>query len=480
MNARNYNQVKPVGKFGYSLETFRLSALASLNAHTLEKSERGDPGLANQRFFGAFNAFANDQFGQALLYIASNYCHASQPNCQACPINKICDFYSLQSTHCVTEEQQRSKLSFVDLFCGAGGLSSGFVDAGLRPVCAIDNDPAAVLTYSFNHRAFPKICVEARDISSIATANSSIIFKQQPDIIAGGPPCQGFSNANRQRLSDDPRNHLYKAFLLVLKTSGANYAVLENVPAMAKAAPSIAREFEELGFTAEFFLLNTLEFSIPQNRKRVFVIAKRKSSLFEDTRFFETLKRSIEAQKGKNRSSIRDVLRGLPAIKAKDVSNSTHIESPEFGFSCWVWGHTETKENTMIFNHRSKYLNQRDTEIYARLKHGEDTSAQSIKKLNPYKDRNHVFKDKFFKLHPDKPSKTITAHMYYDTHMYIHPYQVRGLTPREAARIQGFDDSFVFFGYPNEWYRQIGNAVSPAVAKVIGSALQDAVRNAHE
>lgn len=479
MDAVNYIQLKPLGKFGYSLETFRLSALASLNAHTPEIFRRGDPGLANSRFFGVFNEFANNQFGPALSHIGSSYCHVQQPSCQACPLSKICDFYGHQSTQHVKNGKEGSALGFADLFCGAGGLSSGFVDAGLRPVCAMDNDPAAILTYSFNHGAFPDICVEANDISDIANANSSIISQKRPDIIAGGPPCQGFSNANRQRLSDDPRNYLYKSFLLVLKNSGADYAVMENVPGMAKAAPSIAREFEELGFTAEFFLLDALEFGIPQNRKRLFVIAKRTSDLFEDKKFFETFKDCIEAQKKQTNSRICSVIGDLPIIRAKNVSNSTHIESLDFGFSCWILNDDEKNNNSVIFNHRSKYLNQRDAEIYALLKPGEDTSAQSIEKLNPYKDRNHIFKDKFFRLHPDRPSKTITAHMYYDTHMYIHPYQARGLTPREAARIQGFDDSFVFFGYPNEWYRQIGNAVSPVVAKAVGCALQNAVRNAH-
>jgi len=103
---------------------------------------------------------------------------------------------------------------------------------------------------------------------------------------------------------------------------------------------------------------------------------------------------------------------------------------------------------------------------------GEDTGAEAIRDINPYKNRDHIFKDKFYRLRPNYPSKTITAHMYYDTHMYIHPNQARGLSPREAARIQGFADDFIFFGYPNEWYRQIGNAVSPIVAKAIGSALK--------
>ena len=125
-------------------------------------------------------------------------------------------------------------------------------------------------------------------------------------------------------------------------------------------------------------------------------------------------------------------------------------------------------------------MNDRDINIYKSLKPGENSTSESIKKLNPYQNRNHIFKDKFFKLQPDKPSKTITAHMYYDTHMYIHPNQARGLTPREAARIQGFKDTFIFFGYPNEWYRQIGKSVSRNVASAVGHALQYAARETND
>ncbi len=129
------------------------------------------------------------------------------------------------------------------------------------------------------------------------------------------------------------------------------------------------------------------------------------------------------------------------------------------------------KKRSYLFNHRTKYNNPRDVEIYARLSPGERSDAESIRHLMPYGRRSEIFLDKFFKLEPEQPSKTITAHMYYDCHMYIHPFQARGLTPREAARIQGFPDDYFFLGLPNQWYRQIGNAVSPLVARHVGCAL---------
>ena len=125
-----------------------------------------------------------------------------------------------------------------------------------------------------------------------------------------------------------------------------------------------------------------------------------------------------------------------------------------------------------LLNHRSKYNNDRDIQIYQLLRPGEKSDAESIQEINPYKSRADIFRDKCDKLLADEPCKAITAHMYYDCNMYIHPYQARGLTPREAARVQGFPDDYLFLGSPNEWYRQIGNAVSPLMARVLASGLK--------
>ena len=475
-----YKKLKPSGKFGYSLETFRLSALASMEAQSAEIITDENIGRTNERIFGDFNNFANANFKAVISKIAVDYCYEQSPNCECCPVRLICGASQYALTAQISSKQKTSSLSFADMFCGAGGLSSGLVDVGMRPVFAIDSDPAAVLTYSLNHSCHAGLHVETNDADEMEKQRFSAITRQRPDVIVGGPPCQGFSNANRQRLSEDPRNHLYKTFLSALKASEAKYAILENVPGMLKAAPSIAGEFEEIGYTVEFFLLDAKDFNVPQSRKRLFVIAKRSTDFFNDKKFFDAFKYSLADLKSETRKGIFEVISDLPPVKAKTIANATEVESIEFGFSCWIANMNASNDMSIVFNHRSKYLNDRDTQLYTLLKPGEDTSAQSIEDLNPYRDRDHIFKDKFFRLHPDKPSKTITAHMYYDTHMYIHPYQARGLTPREAARIQGFRDTFVFLGYPNEWYRQIGNAVSPTVASAVGKSLQFAESKIHE
>ncbi|NLN40394.1 MAG: DNA cytosine methyltransferase, partial [Clostridiales bacterium] len=195
---------------------------------------------------------------------------------------------------------------------------------------------------------------------------------------------------------------------------------------------------------------------------------------------------TIHGEKGKVNFCLWDAIFDLPEIEAKTAQNRTYYE-------CKRWGYTYGQFIDMctpyaklinngyvgkmpVLNHKSKYNNTRDIEIYSRLLPGEKSDAESIKDINPYKNRAGIFKDKFYKLLPNEPCKTITAHMYYDCHMYIHPYSARGLSPREAARVQGFPDDYLFLGTPNEWYRQIGNAVSPLLARVLGKGLKNILK----
>ena len=129
------------------------------------------------------------------------------------------------------------------------------------------------------------------------------------------------------------------------------------------------------------------------------------------------------------------------------------------------------KEISYLLNHKSRYNNENDLQIFRLLPEGENSLHPSIQELNNYRNRDRIFKDKYYKLKRDEVSKTITSHMKYDCHMYIHPEQARGLSPREAARLQTFPDEYVFRGSLNDWYQQIGNAVPVKLAEIIAKEL---------
>ena len=129
-----------------------------------------------------------------------------------------------------------------------------------------------------------------------------------------------------------------------------------------------------------------------------------------------------------------------------------------------------------LYNHKSRYNNPRDIEIFGKLPQGGDSLHPSISDIMPYSRRNDIFKDKYFKLEENKVCKTITSHMKFDCNSYIHPWEARGLSPREAARIQTFPDDYVFCGSQNLWYAQIGNAVPVKLAEIIGKSIMHYIK----
>ena len=130
------------------------------------------------------------------------------------------------------------------------------------------------------------------------------------------------------------------------------------------------------------------------------------------------------------------------------------------------------KKIDLVLNHKARYVNDINYEIYSTLEQGEDGTNNKIQHIMPYKNRNHIFKDKYYKLDENKPCKTITAHLKMDCHSHIHPTQTRSLTPREAARVQSFPDDYFFLGPYLKTYMQIGNAVPPLMAKSIAKELK--------
>ena len=375
---------------------------------------------------------------------------------------------------------------FIDLFCGAGGLSVGLEHEGFVSDIALDKDKSSLLTYHINR---PYLKDEQIINDDIRVVTKEFDFKKTP-LVVGGPPCQGFSNANKQRQVNDDRNQLYKFYVHTVELAKPDIFLLENVEGILEHLEEIQKDFAKIKYTLYPYRLNTKDFGFPQNRKRVFIIGISDKHLrisFELQNIFNS---TIQAEKGKVNFTLWDSISDLPNLKAKTERNSTHSECKDWGFTFGDFRTNNSDYSNFInltknleaplLNHKSKFNNERDIEIYGLLKQGEGSDSENIADINPYLNREDIFKDKFFKLLPNEPSKTITAHMYYDCHMYIHPFAARGLTPREAARIQGFSDDYFFLGSPNEWYRQIGNAVSPILGRILGKALNKVLNRIYE
>ena len=377
------------------------------------------------------------------------------------------------------EENLQYDYDFIDLFCGAGGLSVGLEHEGFRPIAAVDNNKAAITTYKFNRPWLGNENVHEEDIRELLNPD---IFPHVP-LIVGGPPCQGFSIVNKHKKDHDERNELYRFYVHSVDIARPQVFLMENVEGILKLYDIIKNDFEHIGYiTCNPIVLNTKDFGFPQSRKRAFIIGFQEENADIAAELYDSFNETINGCKLGRQYSLWDAIGDLPSLDAKTAKNSTCYESAAWGYTCAGLMRSDTEYVRFIndrlplliplLNHRSKYNNERDIQIYRLLNQGEKSDAESIQDINPYKSRSDIFRDKFHKLVADDPCKAMTAHMYYDCNMYIHPYQARGLTPREAARIQGFPDDYFFFGSPNEWYRQIGNAVSPLMARVLGRGLK--------
>lgn len=338
----------------------------------------------------------------------------------------------------------------IDLFAGCGGLSLGMEQAGFTTIFANEINENLFSTYLHNRDLDSKSYFQG-DINEL---NKNIdkykIQFENIDLVCGGPPCQGFSMANRQRLLYDPRNVLYKAYLKFLSAVQPKFFVMENVKGLSNKIDEISSDFNEfLGkdYTLSYSLLNAKDFGLPQNRERFFIIGNR---LDINTKIlFDNIKKN----KSKTTFFLKDAIEDLPKLKPNRIKNNTKLESEEIGFFERQYNYPKSKYSTFInngkkvktlYNHKNRYNNDRDIEIFTLLPQGGNSLHKSIEHIMPYKNRNHIFKDKYFKLNENDVCKTITSHMKHDCNMYIHPNQSRGLSPREAARVQTFPDYYVF------------------------------------
>lgn len=383
----------------------------------------------------------------------------------------------------------RNRYTLVDFFCGAGGLSLGFLQQGFNVKLANDIEDVCIETYKYNHPELSSDKLIQGDIKEIVDHIENYI-EQDIDVVVGGPPCQGFSEANRQRVIDDPRNKLYKYFVNAIKKIEPKFVVMENVKGMLKVADQVVEDYGKLrvkgncSYLVAYRILNSRNFSVAQSRERLIYIAIRSDIAKEKNITPEIIFDEIESScKNNEVFNLKDALADIKNLEAQRVKNMNEVDSETSGKKIDVnrFEHNSNlylklincnRNIPYIFNHKARYCSDLNYEIYSKLNPGDDATDEKIKDIMPYSHRNHCFKDKYYKLIPNVPCRTITAHLRMDCHSHIHPYQTRSITPREAARIQSFPDDYMFLGAYLKTYMQIGNAVPPMMARGIANIIK--------
>ena len=266
-------------------------------------------------------------------------------------------------------KKERKKNNFIDLFCGAGGLSLGFVQEGYNVNFACDFEKACIETYLFNHPNTNSEYIKLVDIKEIEHNILNFLSNKEVSVVIGGPPCQGFSIANQQRVIDDPRNELYKSYVNVVRQVKPKFFVMENVKGMLKVANQVVEDFENIGYKVVYKILNAKDFGIPQNRERLIFIGNRIN--IENNKIFEKIEKSrvyktitlreaisdlkiLEASRLKNKTNIISEKTGGIVIKNKKFNNNDYLSSINLN---------ELK-SIVTFNHQARYNNDRDIEIF--------------------------------------------------------------------------------------------------------------------
>ena len=393
-----------------------------------------------------------------------------------------------------TRARGRRKLCFIDLFCGCGGFSLGLHRAGFRCLAALDSDPAAIETFRKNLPEVPHIL--EKDLTKYpASELARLLGDVRPDLIAGGPPCQGFSTARQRdganhgtkRLIADDRRQLYKQFLAYVAYFRPRVFVMENVLGLKSAAGGeyftrVQHEARQLGYRITSQIADAFDLGVPQRRRRQFIIGVRGDL----PGFFPSS--LAPPEKTVVGVTVGAAIGDLPVVRvgngleerAYDLDRrKTHLKRWGKAAKHYLKKVLEISRAGALTSHCARPHSERDLRDFDRLGEGE-TSATAIRRgirfEFPYNKDN--FKDRYTRQSRWKPCSTIVAHLSKDGLMFIHPTQRRSLTPREAARIQSFPDWFVFPVPQTPQFRLIGNAVPPLVGEAVGVEVKGYLRAA--
>jgi DNA (cytosine-5)-methyltransferase 1 len=335
----------------------------------------------------------------------------------------------------------------IDIFSGAGGLSLGALNAGLNISCAIESDKYSALTFKKNH---PNVTVIQKDIRLVKSTETKI---NNPFIIFGGPPCQGFSTSNQQtRNLENKNNSLFKEFVRFVKELMPEWFLFENVEGIisfnnGKTVQEIKHSFEELGYLVNYEVLVASDYGVPQNRNRFFMVGNRKDIDF------------TFPEKNIEKISVIDAIKDLPELENGQMEHILPYKSNASEYGKTLRKNSEFSLQNFVSRNKDYVIAR-----YKYIKPGENWKAIPEHLMQNYKFKNNCHSGIYKRLDPNKPSVVISN---YRKNMLIHPTQNRGLSVREAARIQSFPDDFIFEGTLMHIQQQIGNAVPPLLAEAI-------------
>lgn len=382
-------------------------------------------------------------------------------------------------------------MKVIDLFAGAGGFSNGFKRAGFDVLVANEIDKVIANTYIKNHPDVLMINKSIEDFIQNIDGTININLEKMDnkqraseiknnlnniDVIIGGPPCQGFSmagsrNRKTHNFIDDPRNYLFRYYFSIIQRFEPNYFVMENVQGLenmnnGKIINEITKLFEDENnfVNGRYYLSKKIisadELGVPQARKRLIIIG----SKFEKIDIDNSIKIIKQKFNIPPKVTIKEAISDLNYLEIGEGELvQEYIIQPNSKYQ------KERRKTNLLYNHIAPMHNEVALDRIKRILPGQNW--KSLKESDIIKS---VHSGSYGRLEWDSISMTITTR--FDTPSagrVIHPERNRALTPREAARIQSFDDDYIFYGNKTSIGKQIGNAVPPLVAEVLANIIKN-------
>jgi DNA (cytosine-5)-methyltransferase 1 len=378
-------------------------------------------------------------------------------------------------------------MKVLDLFCGTGGFSHGLelAELGFETVFGIDVLPIATQTFNANRPNSLSVCSDIRKVRRSELSDKLKLKRGMVDVIVGGPPCQGFSSIRpfRSTNDDDPRNSLFEEYASFVNYFRPPVFVLENVVGLAthKDGSTVALMeecFKSLGYDTQWRILNAANYGVPQKRERLIMIGAERggkiefpdtSHNFSGATISVRDKRRVHAptydlfnmkeEKLSPAVSVMEAISDLPPIQSGEEAK-LYTESPHNEYQKLMRRHVKDELSLHLATAHSKKM----LEI---IKH----AGKNINCI-PKGMVTSGFSSCYSRLDADEPAVTITVNFVHPaSNRCIHPVQNRALTPREGARLQSFDDAYVFCGNRSQITKQIGNAVPPLLGKAIAGSI---------
>jgi DNA (cytosine-5)-methyltransferase 1 len=340
----------------------------------------------------------------------------------------------------------------IDIFSGAGGMSIGAMMSGIDVRYAVELDKHAISTFSLNHK---DTCVINKDVRHVKGSHFRNLNKKAERILFGGPPCQGFSTSNQKnRDMLNKNNWLYKEYLRLVKEVRPDWIIFENVKGLIETEngfflEAVLNGFKKLGYTTSHFVLNSANFGVPQKRNRLFIVGSLHGVNISPPR--PTVRKP---------RTVQDAFSDLPELENGDAPDEkAYSKRATSSYAKLVRGDLKTCWNNLVTNNAPHIV-----ERYSYIPQGGNWEDIPKHLMANYADVTRCHTGIYRRLKTDEPSVVIGN---FRKNMLIHPWKNRGLSVREAARLQSIPDWFRFSGSIGFQQQQVGNLVPPLLAKAV-------------